>query len=155
GNILCQDKECALLTLSRLAGKQESYWKPVATTGGSHDFFLNRIKTMSDSLHDDTSGNSCHMKLVQQHDEPKSYAGHWPCCKSGMIQDKGKFYGCTNYQIRCTFTLSKIVLGKTISQSNIKKLLNGQRTNLIKGFKSKKGKKFDAFLRYDAEDQKV
>jgi len=91
---------------------------------------------------------------VQQVEE-QSYVGKCPSCKNGMIQDKGKFYGCTNYQSGCTFTLSKKVLGKTISQSNIKKLLNGERTNFIKGFKSKKGKKFDAFLQYDAEGQKV
>src|SRR5699024_9615308 len=78
-----------------------------------------------------------------------------PSCEKGMIQDKRKFYGCTEYQNGCSFTLPKKVLGKTISQSNIKKLLNGDRTNLIKGFKSKKGKSFDAYLRYDAEGQKV
>src|SRR5699024_8208801 len=92
---------------------------------------------------------------VLQQVEEQSYVGKCPSCKNGMIQDKGKFYGCTNYLSGCTFTLSKKVLGKTISQSNTKKLLNGVRTNFIKEFKSKKGKKFDAFLQYDAEGQKV
>src|SRR5699024_10369068 len=96
-----------------------------------------------------------HIQKVLQQVEEQSYVGKCPSCKNGMIQDKGKFYGCTNYQSGCTFTLYKKVLGKTISQSNIKKLLNGERTNFIKGFKSKKGKKFDAFLQYDAEGQKV
>src|SRR5699024_6825312 len=106
-------------------------------------------------LIDDAPDKIGHMQQELQQVEEQSYVGKCPSCKNGIIQDKRKFYGCTNYQGGCTFTLSKKVLGKTISQSNIKKLLNGDRTNLIKGFKSKKGKRFDAYLRYDAEGQKV
>ena len=110
---------------------------------------------MIQSLIEDASEKIGHMQQALQQVEEQSYVGKCPSCEKGMIQDKGKFYGCTDYQGGCTFTLSKKVLGKTVSQSNIKKLLNGEKTNLIKGFKSKKGKKFDAFLQYDAENQKL
>ncbi|MEH7929068.1 topoisomerase C-terminal repeat-containing protein [Staphylococcus pseudintermedius] len=42
---------------------------------------------------------------------------------------------------------------KTISASDIKALLRKGKTRLIKGFKSKKGTKFDAYLKL--EDNKV
>jgi len=96
-----------------------------------------------------------HMQRELQQVEKQSYVGKCRSCKSGMIQDKGKFYGCTEYQNGCTFTLSKKLFGKTISQSNINKLLRGEKTNLIKGFKSKKGKSFNAYLRYDEPDQRI
>ncbi|WP_209124682.1 DNA topoisomerase III [Alkalihalobacillus sp. BA299] len=70
-----------------------------------------------------------------------------PCKKcNGDVVDKGTFYGCSNYTAtKCDFTLSKKVLGKTISQANVKKLLKGEETNIIKGFK--KGENiFDAKL---------
>lgn len=69
-------------------------------------------------------------------------------CKlcDGDIVDKGEFYGCTNYkQTKCNFTISKKILSKKISQTNIQKLLKGEQTNIIKGFK-KGDKTFDAKL---------
>ncbi|EIJ78584.1 DNA topoisomerase III [Bacillus methanolicus PB1] len=71
-------------------------------------------------------------------------------CKKceGDVVDKGTFYGCSNYSAtKCDFTISKKILGKTISQANIKKLLKDGKTELIKGFK--KGEKtFDAKLEW-------
>ncbi|MGX8794298.1 topoisomerase C-terminal repeat-containing protein [Oceanobacillus sp. M60] len=93
---------------------------------------------------------------LQQVNQP-SFIGKCPRCnhEDGKIQDKGKFYGCSRYREGCTFTLPKKFLGKSISQTNIKKLLNCEKSNLIKGFTSKKGKKFDAYLRYDQTEQKM
>lgn len=66
---------------------------------------------------------------------------------NGDIIDKGKFYGCSQYkQTKCSFTLPKMILGKKISQTNVKKLLLGEETNLIKGFK-KNGRTFNAKLK--------
>ncbi|MGG3801202.1 topoisomerase C-terminal repeat-containing protein [Metabacillus fastidiosus] len=44
--------------------------------------------------------------------------------------------------------------GKNSSVSNVKKLLDTKKSNLIKGFKSKKnGNKFDAFLILNSENE--
>ncbi|MBU9722072.1 MULTISPECIES: DNA topoisomerase III [Bacillaceae] len=78
-------------------------------------------------------------------------------CKKcdGKLIDKGSFYGCSQYtKTKCNFTLSKKILGKTISQSNIKKLLKGEKTDIIKGFK--KGEKvFDAYLIWNKDTNQV
>ncbi|HLR43490.1 MAG TPA: topoisomerase C-terminal repeat-containing protein [Pseudogracilibacillus sp.] len=97
------------------------------------------------------------MDQALQQVKEQTFIGKCPCCKKegGKIQEKGKFYGCSRYRKGCTFTLPKKFLGKAISKTNIKKLLNGERTNLIKGFTSKKGKSFDAYLRYDQTGQKI
>ncbi|WHY83637.1 topoisomerase C-terminal repeat-containing protein [Siminovitchia fortis] len=75
--------------------------------------------------------------------------GTCPVCGNGRVQDKGKFYGCTEYQKGCTFTLPKIFCGKKLSDAMIRKLLNGGKTGLLKGFKSKKGKSFEAYLQIE------
>ncbi|MBB5325442.1 DNA topoisomerase-3 [Anoxybacillus tepidamans] len=78
-------------------------------------------------------------------------------CKycGGTMIDKGEFYGCANYgKTKCTFTISKTILGKKISQTNVKKLLQHGKTDLIKGFK--KGEKtFDAYLVWDDNEKKI
>ncbi|UCZ55183.1 DNA topoisomerase III [Bacillus shivajii] len=78
-------------------------------------------------------------------------------CKScdGDIVDKGSFYGCSNYKSNeCTFTLSKKVLGKSISQTNIRKLLSKGKTDVIKDFK-KNDKTFQAALVWNDEKKKI
>src|SRR5690625_6097778 len=69
-----------------------------------------------------------------------------PSCEGGVISDRGKFYGCSSYNDGCRFSLPKRWAGKSLSESQIKMLLEKGKTNLIKGFKSKKGKSFNAYL---------
>jgi DNA topoisomerase III len=78
-------------------------------------------------------------------------------CKkcNGNVVDKGSFYGCTNYQkTQCNFTISKKILGKTITQKNIKKLLSEGKTDLIEGFKNKE-KTFNAHLIWENGEGKI
>ncbi|MFT9846472.1 DNA topoisomerase III [Aneurinibacillus sp. REN35] len=78
-------------------------------------------------------------------------------CKlcGGEVVDKGTFYGCSTYaKTKCSFTFSKKILGKTISQANAKKLLNSGTTDIIKGFK-KGDKTFDAQLTLDEKSGKL
>ncbi|MCM3664421.1 DNA topoisomerase III [Mesobacillus subterraneus] len=78
-------------------------------------------------------------------------------CKKcdGMVVDKGSFYGCSNYQkTKCNFTLNKQILGKTVTQQNIKKLLAEGSTEVIEGFQSK-DKTFAARLHWDAQENKL
>ncbi|WP_121612082.1 DNA topoisomerase III [Mesobacillus foraminis] len=73
----------------------------------------------------------------------------------GSVIDKGNFYGCSNYQkTKCGFTVSKKILGKTITQKNIKLLLKDGSTELIEGFQSKE-KSFNAKLLWDEQEQKI
>jgi len=78
-------------------------------------------------------------------------------CKKcdGSIVDKGSFYGCSNYQKNhCNFTISKKILGKNITQKNIKLLLTEGKTELIEGF-TNKDKTFNARLFLDDQESRV
>jgi len=71
-----------------------------------------------------------------------------PACGGGLLK-KSFGYGCANYspedENSCRFAIGTIA-GKTLSAANVKQLLTEGKTDTIRGFKSKAGKKFDACL---------
>ena len=71
-----------------------------------------------------------------------------PDC-GGKIRKTVFGYGCDKYSAddekSCKFSIGQIA-GKSLSVSNLKQLLNAKKTDTIRGFKSKNGKKFDACL---------
>lgn len=66
-------------------------------------------------------------------------------CKEGQIIEGKSGYGCSRYKDGCDFVIWKTIAKKTISEKNLKELLDYQITNEIKGFTSQKGK-FNARL---------
>lgn len=66
------------------------------------------------------------------------------------IRENSKAFGCTGWKEGCTFTIWKTIAGKTLTENQVKALLEKGKTNLIKGFKGKSGKSFDAYLVLDS-----
>jgi DNA topoisomerase-3 len=98
--------------------------------------------------------------VPQDKTKPKSYGGRvygpktpakvanlgaCPVC-SAEIKDFPKSYSCSRWKEGCAFTIWKVVAKKKLSESQIKKLMENKRTDLVKGFKSKAGRPFNAFL---------
>lgn len=72
--------------------------------------------------------------------------GTCPACGGGIIEGK-KGYGCLNWRQGCKFVLWKSpICGKVLTKAQVKSLLKKGRTALIKGFLSKSGKSFSAYL---------
>ena len=71
-----------------------------------------------------------------------------PACGGALVK-KSFGYGCANYNAEdensCRFAIGTIA-GKTLSAANVKQLLTEGKTDTLRGFKSKNGKKFDACL---------
>jgi DNA topoisomerase III len=99
---------------------------------------------------------------VQEEFEPRKFKGSKTITKlgkckkcDGQVVDKGSFFGCTNYKSNnCSFTISKKILGKSITQAHVKSLLSNGMTAMIEGFKGKE-KTFDAMLKWDDQQHKV
>lgn len=77
-----------------------------------------------------------------------------PLCGGDIV--KTPFgYGCAKYDKNvegsCKFSIGKIA-GKDLSESAVRELINTGKTSTIRGFKSKTGKKFDACLRLDKDE---
>ena len=87
---------------------------------------------------------------VDQQDAPEPESiGNCPLC--GKPVRKTKFgYGCSGYKDGCKFNIGEIA-GKKISEKQAQDLIIKKKTNIIKGFKSKAGKTFDAALKLTAE----
>lgn len=71
-----------------------------------------------------------------------------PLCGSG-IEIRGTNYGCAGYDAdnpqSCRFYIGPVA-GKNLTKQQVKELLTENRTQTIRGFKGKNGKKFDACL---------
>ncbi len=79
-----------------------------------------------------------------------------PACGGEMVTTPFG-YGCSNYKkdkSGCNFNIGQIA-GKTLSEENVKQLLTETRTDTIRGFKSKAGKKFDACLTVKKNEEGV
>lgn len=87
-------------------------------------------------------------KLKYSFEEKKS-VGKCPICGADVMTGN-KNYKCSNQD--CKFIIWEEVAGKKLTEAQVKKLLQGQ-TDVIKGFKSKTGKSFDARLKI--EDGKI
>ena len=91
--------------------------------------------------------------------EPETIEGvSCPLC-GGAIEIKPFGYGCANYnkddaEHSCRFMIGKIG-GVKLNDSQVRQLLATKKTDVITGFTSKTGKKFDAPLKLNTEGQIV
>jgi DNA topoisomerase-3 len=76
---------------------------------------------------------------------PTINLGPCPICQA-EIKDFPKSYSCSRWKEGCGFTIWKVVAMKKLSESVVKTLMVKKKTDLLKGFKSKAGKPFEAYL---------
>ena len=80
----------------------------------------------------------------------KKTVGICPKCGKKIVEYK-KFYACESGKDGCGFIVWKTVSGKEITSAQAKKILEKGKSDLIKGFISKTGKNFDAYLKLDTD----
>lgn len=148
GKILCEAIEGNLLSSPSMTAKWESYLKKIGEGKGSQDNFLRNIKKFLNATIDEAPKkiNTDSVNVAVKEQVNTQIIGNCPVCNDGKMIDRQKFYGCSNYKNGCTFSISKIISGKKLTQKNIKDLLEKRETSKIKGFKSKAGKEFEAIL---------
>lgn len=81
----------------------------------------------------------CKLQFVEAEESPTEYK--CPNCSSTLI-DKGSLYKCTD----CSFVFYKSACGKELTSRQIESFFTTGNTGLIKGMKSKKGNRFDAYI---------
>lgn len=72
-----------------------------------------------------------------------------PKCGTGTMQFYGKVVRCDNAE--CGLPVFRQKANRTLSDEEIKDLLTEGHTKLLRGFKSKQGKSFDATIAFDGE----
>lgn len=164
GKVLISAIGDKILASPEMTAKWEQRLREIGEGKASPVAFMEQVKKLSGKIIHDAQEMSQEWNFegleTQSIQRTKSKAsigksvGNCKLC-DGTVIDKGDFYGCSNYsKTRCTFTISKKMLGKKISQTNAKKLLENGKTDLIKGFK-KEDKTFDAFLEWNAQEKRV
>ncbi|MGP7815996.1 DNA topoisomerase III [Niallia sp. 01092] len=160
GRVLIQSIGSSILASPEMTAKWEQRLNEIGEGKASPKEFMEQVKKLAIKFIEDAKRESevwsfekfdlseFKRESGKRRGKGKSTGTKVGKCKKcdGDVVDKGSFYGCSNYTAaNCDFTISKKILGKTISQANVKKLLKEGKSNLIKGFK--KGEKtFDAKL---------
>ena len=72
-----------------------------------------------------------------------------PKCGTGSMQFYGKVVRCDNAE--CGLPVFRLKANRTLSDDEIKELLTDGHTKLLKGFKSRQGKSFDAIVAFDGD----
>ena len=79
----------------------------------------------------------------------RDYGCKCPKCGTGSMQFYGKVVRCDNAE--CGLPVFRLKANRTLTDEEIKDLLTDGHTKLLKGFKSKQGKSFDAVVAFDGD----
>ena len=156
GRLLARSVQGTLLSSPEMTAKWEASLKKISSEEQTLDNFikntikyiLHQIKQIDSDFKKnqlvDNKGQS-----VVKIDDP-NVIGDCPKCKESVVKKikgkKGVFYACQNK--KCKFVIFKNIFGKNISTTVVKELINHGRTkHKVKGFVSKKGKTYDAFVK--------
>ena len=80
---------------------------------------------------------------------PANSLGNCPACQTGHILRGKTAFGCARFREGCQWRLPAEILGKKLTDSQVKSLLSKGRTQLIKGFVTGTGEKLDGALTLD------
>ena len=79
-----------------------------------------------------------------------------PCPRCGSeVVEQPKSYRCSGWQRGCPFVIWKTIAGKRIGARTAQALLREGRSGVLKGFRSKAGKPFEARLKVDRGDVRL
>jgi len=156
GNLLCEMIADDEIANAEMTATWEKYLKQIQSKKGTQEAFLKSIQNFIEHLIAQVpinfKDNQSNIKNVAEQIAEDKKVATCPNCQKAVV-DKGKFYGCTGYTNGCKFTLPKKWSKKTIPKTNIKQLIENGITSEIKGFKSKKGNKFNAKLQLKKDNK--
>ncbi|HDR4589473.1 TPA: DNA topoisomerase 3 [Bacillus cytotoxicus] len=140
-----------------MTAKWEQALKAIAEGKYSHLDFLQKSKVLTKNLVSNIIDRSKDWNFENEVAQLKELAkiGECPNCGSDIVEYE-KFYGCKGYkEHNCKFGVKKTIAKKKISEAQIKKLLKNKKTDVINGFVSNSGSKFNTYLFWNVQKQCV
>lgn len=107
----------------------------------SPDSFMGQIENYVKQLYSNYGSSAENPAFAKNSDE----IGECPKCGKTIL-NTAKAYSCCGGKNGCGFIIWKNISGKNISSVQAKKLITKKKSDLIKGFKSKAGKEFNAYI---------
>lgn len=140
-----------ILKSAEMTGKWEFKLRQIEKGEYQAEAFLTEMKQMVSDLVVQVRNESAqritiasHAAVVEKDDKIEC-----PKCKSGtMLKGKAAF-GCSNYKNGCDMKVPFELMGKKLTDAQVKSLLEKKKTTVIKGFVSGAGKK-DGILKLTA-----
>lgn len=123
-----------------LTGELEKELNDIAESRTDYQQFVDKVKSLTQRWYKTVCGSSSDTFV------DKSMI--CPSCRKRLVKGKTNVF-CTGYKSGCNFSIPYSICGKKLTDNQIQMLISSQRTNIIKGFTSKKGKQFDASLKID------
>ncbi|WP_456275351.1 DNA topoisomerase III [Bacillus sp. AK128] len=164
GKVLIRAIGDKILASPEMTAKWEQRLSEIGQGKASAVTFMEQTKKLSEKIIQDAITSSAewsfqdlNISSIQRVSSKASLGVSVGTCKlcGGTVIDKGKFYGCSNYSTsKCSFTVSKVILTKKLSATQVKKLISTGMTDVIKGFK-KGDKTFDARLQFNEDGTRV
>lgn len=130
---LVKDRKIADVSMT---AEWELALKKIENNEADASLFQKEMETYAKSITDELLQTS-----IAQNNLPKLIC---PKCKSQQLIIRDKIVKCSNEV--CSWVQFRNVCGVQISIADIENLVNKKKTSLIKGMKSKAGKKFDAHI---------
>lgn len=109
------------------------------------DVFMDGITGFIKEIIEETKKNPPSENAAAIFAASREILGKCPRCGKNILEQP-KSYSCESGKEGCGFVVWKKMSEKNISAAQVKKLLTKSRTDLLKGFKSKAGNQFDAYL---------
>ncbi|MGY4790942.1 DNA topoisomerase III (plasmid) [Pediococcus pentosaceus] len=153
GITLCKAVELEpLLTSPEMTAKWEKALKQISAKERTQENFLEQIKKFVAKLIADVptqlTGSAAIKQQIDHQQQAQKAAEVFLETPQATVLNKQKFYIVKSKQGE-DFTLPKKWSSKTLGKTAIKALVTKGETSKLKGFKSKKGKSFDAKLKLD------
>ena len=132
---------------AELTGEWEKQLNEMAQGQYQQSTFMQDIATFTKKIIGQVATSTAYAIRADQ-----TIYGDCPCCEKGKIVDNKKAYSCTHWkETDCKFVIWKEIAQKPITEKMVKTLLTKQKTAVIKGFKSKAGKTFNAALKINQD----
>ena len=148
GKLLIENIQDDALLSPELTGEWEKKLNQMAQNKFSRSDYMDAIKVFAHQLVENVESVAPAPAYLT-----KDPIGICPLCDGNVVAFQ-KAFSCVNWKDKgCKFAIWRQIAGKEVTEKMAKTLLNDGKTKVIKGFKSKAGKSFEAGLQL--EDGKV
>ena len=127
---------------AKMTADWESELQNIEKGNSSASDFMQNIERFTSDICKKYSSSAENKAFRPAEKEP---VGTCPKCGKEVLET-AKAYSCCGGKDGCGFIIWKTIAGKNISAAQAKKLITKKKTDLIKGFKGKSGKEFNAYL---------
>src|SRR5213595_2381649 len=131
------------LTSPELTGEWEFRLREIEHRELTRDAFMRDIRDLTK----DIVGKAKHFHPDEHMPDSEPF-GACPKCGSRVVE-RFKSFTCTNED--CDFTIWKTIAGRLLTRDEFETLVRDKQVGPLSGFRSKKGKRFDAMLRLGDE----